>query len=121
MNEITQTTNDPNDEWFENYPYDEIVVGQTARMVRTLTVQDIQAFAAVSGDTNGVQDVFVRVLSSTAVIRASTNAADGQLTAGIATFNKDGSSTDKGLGWTKSCLSKGEKRDPSKKVLRASD
>ena len=52
MNEITETTNDPNNEWFENYPYDEILVGQTARMVRTLTVQDIQAFAAVSGDTN---------------------------------------------------------------------
>ncbi len=52
MNDITDTTNDPNNEWFENYPYDEIVVGQTARLVRTLTVADIQAFAAVSGDTN---------------------------------------------------------------------
>ncbi len=52
MNEITDTTNDPNNEWFENYPYDEIVVGQTARLVRTLSVADIQAFAAVSGDTN---------------------------------------------------------------------
>ncbi|MEY2677920.1 MAG: hypothetical protein RLZ00_612 [Pseudomonadota bacterium] len=52
MNDITDTTNDPNNEWFENHPYDEIVVGQTARLVRTLTVADIQAFAAVSGDTN---------------------------------------------------------------------
>ncbi len=52
MNDITDTTNDPNNEWFENYPYDSIVVGQVARLVRTLTLADIQAFAAVSGDTN---------------------------------------------------------------------
>ncbi len=52
MNDITETTNDPNNEWLENYPYDDIVVGQAARMVRTLTLADIQAFAAVSGDTN---------------------------------------------------------------------
>ena len=52
MNDILDTTNDPNNEWLENYPYDSIVVGQVARMVRTLTVADIQAFAAVSGDTN---------------------------------------------------------------------
>lgn len=52
MNEITATTNDPNDEWFENYPYDDIQVGQVAQTVRTLTLEDIQAFAAVSGDTN---------------------------------------------------------------------
>jgi phosphate acetyltransferase len=52
MNDITETTNDPNNEWLENHPYDDIVVGQAARMVRTLTVADIQAFAAVSGDTN---------------------------------------------------------------------
>ena len=52
MNEITATTNDPRDEWFENYPYDDISVGQSAHMVRTLKLQDIQAFAAVSGDTN---------------------------------------------------------------------
>jgi phosphate acetyltransferase len=51
MNDITDTTNDPNNEWFENYPYDSIVVGQVARLVRTLTLADIQAFAAVSGDT----------------------------------------------------------------------
>lgn len=43
----------PNDtELIENYVFDEITVGQSARLVRTLTLQDIQAFAAVSGDTN---------------------------------------------------------------------
>ncbi|MGI9151095.1 MAG: MaoC/PaaZ C-terminal domain-containing protein, partial [Limnohabitans sp.] len=52
MNDITETTNDPHNEWLENYPYDAIVVGQAARLVRTLTLADIQAFAAVSGDTN---------------------------------------------------------------------
>jgi len=52
MNDITETTNDPDNAWLENYPYDAIVVGQSARMVRTLTLADIQAFAAVSGDTN---------------------------------------------------------------------
>jgi phosphate acetyltransferase len=49
---ISAFTNDPNDEWFENYTYDNICVGQSARAVRTLTLEDIQAFAAVSGDTN---------------------------------------------------------------------
>ncbi len=52
MTDITETTNDPKNEWLENYPYDDITIGQTARAVRTLTVADIQAFAAVSGDTN---------------------------------------------------------------------
>ena len=52
MNDITETTNDPQNAWLENHPYDTIVVGQAARMVRTLTLADIQAFAAVSGDTN---------------------------------------------------------------------
>ena len=52
MNDITETTNDPHNAWLENYPYDAIAVGQSARMVRTLTLADIQAFAAVSGDTN---------------------------------------------------------------------
>lgn len=36
----------------ENFTYDEITVGQSARLLRTLTLADIQAFAAVSGDTN---------------------------------------------------------------------
>jgi len=36
----------------ENHPYDELKVGMAASMLRTLTLADIQAFAAVSGDTN---------------------------------------------------------------------
>lgn len=39
-------------EWIENVTYDEMSVGQSARLIRTLTEADIQAFAAVSGDTN---------------------------------------------------------------------
>jgi phosphate acetyltransferase len=41
-----------NTDFVENVLYDEITVGQSARLMRTLTVEDIQAFAAVSGDTN---------------------------------------------------------------------
>ncbi|MFY7941352.1 MAG: bifunctional enoyl-CoA hydratase/phosphate acetyltransferase [Burkholderiaceae bacterium] len=36
----------------ENATYDEISLGQTAQLIRTLTLDDIRAFAAVSGDTN---------------------------------------------------------------------
>ena len=36
--------------WMENITYDELSVGHSARLVRTVTLQDIQAFAAVSGD-----------------------------------------------------------------------
>ena len=39
-------------ETIDNFVFDEISIGQTARTVRTLTLDDIQAFAAVSGDTN---------------------------------------------------------------------
>ena len=39
-------------EFVENVTYDEISIGQSARLMRTLTLTDIQAFAAVSGDTN---------------------------------------------------------------------
>lgn len=39
-------------DWIENVTYEEIAIGQTARTVRTLTLDDIRAFAAVSGDTN---------------------------------------------------------------------
>nr|WP_319563946.1 bifunctional enoyl-CoA hydratase/phosphate acetyltransferase [uncultured Rhodoferax sp.] len=39
-------------ELIENYTYPEIHIGQSARLLRTLTLQDISAFAAVSGDTN---------------------------------------------------------------------
>jgi phosphate acetyltransferase len=36
----------------ENVTYDELHIGQSARLVRTLALSDIQAFAAVSGDYN---------------------------------------------------------------------
>lgn len=36
----------------ENFTYNEISLGQSAQLVRTLTLDDIRAFAAVSGDTN---------------------------------------------------------------------
>jgi phosphate acetyltransferase len=39
-------------EFIENVTFDEIAIGQSARLLRTLTMEDIQAFAAVSGDTN---------------------------------------------------------------------
>ena len=39
-------------EYVENITYDELTIGQSARHVRTLTLADIQAFAAVSGDIN---------------------------------------------------------------------
>jgi len=42
----------PASEWLENVTYDELLVGQSARLLRTLSTSDIQAFAAVSGDTN---------------------------------------------------------------------
>ena len=41
-----------NTDLIENVTYDEITLGQNARLLRTLTLADIQAFAAVSGDTN---------------------------------------------------------------------
>ena len=36
----------------ENVTYDELAIGQSARLVRVLTQADIQAFALVSGDVN---------------------------------------------------------------------
>jgi phosphate acetyltransferase len=39
-------------EFIENVTFDEIIVGMNARLLRTLSLQDIQSFAAVSGDTN---------------------------------------------------------------------
>ncbi|MDD2881884.1 MAG: bifunctional enoyl-CoA hydratase/phosphate acetyltransferase [Rhodoferax sp.] len=39
-------------ELIENYTFPEIKIGQSARLLRTLSVEDITAFAAVSGDTN---------------------------------------------------------------------
>lgn len=41
-----------NNDYAENHTFDELRIGQSARLLRTLTPQDIQAFAAVSGDTN---------------------------------------------------------------------
>ncbi len=40
------------DDFVENHTFEELQIGQSARLMRTLTPQDIQAFAAVSGDTN---------------------------------------------------------------------
>ncbi len=40
------------DDFVDNHTFDELQIGQSARLLRTLTPQDIQAFAAVSGDTN---------------------------------------------------------------------
>lgn len=39
-------------EWLENVTHAELQIGQSQTLVRTLTQQDILAFAAVSGDTN---------------------------------------------------------------------
>jgi phosphate acetyltransferase len=39
-------------ELVENYLFNEISLGQSSRLLRTLTLEDIKAFAAVSGDTN---------------------------------------------------------------------
>jgi len=39
-------------DFVENHTFDELQIGQSARLLRTLTLHDIQAFAAVSGDTN---------------------------------------------------------------------
>ena len=39
-------------DFIENITYDELAIGQCATLTRTLTLDDIRAFAAVSGDTN---------------------------------------------------------------------
>ena len=39
-------------EFIENRTYDEIAVGETATLVRTLRPEDIQMFAIMSGDIN---------------------------------------------------------------------
>ena len=41
-----------NTEWQENVTFDELSIGQSKRLFRTLSLDDIKAFAAVSGDTN---------------------------------------------------------------------
>lgn len=57
MMSLTTTTtprSDRSDEvdLIENVTFDELQIGQSARLVRALSQADIQAFAAVSGDTN---------------------------------------------------------------------
>ena len=42
----------PTNEWMENVTFDEMSIGQSARLLRTVTQADIEAFAAVSGDIN---------------------------------------------------------------------
>jgi phosphate acetyltransferase len=44
--------NDALDNMIENVTFDEMSIGQSAELVRTLTQADVQAFAAVSGDSN---------------------------------------------------------------------
>lgn len=39
-------------EWIENRPYDDIAIGETAVLTRTVTHEDINRFAQVSGDFN---------------------------------------------------------------------
>jgi len=39
-------------DYIENRTFDEIKVGDSARLVRTLTKDDINIFAAMSGDVN---------------------------------------------------------------------
>lgn len=41
-----------NTEWMENVTFDEMSVGQTAQLQRTVTLDDVKAFASVSGDIN---------------------------------------------------------------------
>lgn len=42
----------PHDDLIENTTFDEITMGQSAQLVRTIGIDDIRAFAAVSWDTN---------------------------------------------------------------------
>lgn len=44
--------NESSSDTIENVTFDELSVGQSAQLMRTLSVDDIRAFAAVSGDTN---------------------------------------------------------------------
>lgn len=44
--------NDKSSDLIENHTFEELSVGQSSEMVRALTLADIRAFAAVSGDTN---------------------------------------------------------------------
>lgn len=48
----TETQDQAEALWMENVTYDELNLGMSARLLRTVTLEDIQAFAAVSGDIN---------------------------------------------------------------------
>ncbi|QIL44937.1 bifunctional enoyl-CoA hydratase/phosphate acetyltransferase [Acidovorax sp. HDW3] len=52
MNSNSSNSNANDALWMENVTYEELSVGQSARLVRTITLEDIHAFAAVSGDIN---------------------------------------------------------------------
>lgn len=39
-------------DYIENITYEELSVGQSGQLLRTLTEDDVRAFAAISGDTN---------------------------------------------------------------------
>lgn len=52
MNTHSEANNTVDTLWMENVTYDELSLGQSARLLRTVTLEDIQAFAAVSGDIN---------------------------------------------------------------------
>jgi acyl dehydratase len=43
---------DHSSEFLENHPFADLLVGDSASLVRTVTNRDIQLFAAVSGDVN---------------------------------------------------------------------
>ena len=57
--------------FIENRPFDDIKIGDSAELIRTLTAQDIDAFAVVSGDVNPAHvdvefaegDVFHKVIA----------------------------------------------------------
>lgn len=38
----------------ENHVFDELKIGKSAQLVRTLTIEDIELFAIMSGDVNPV-------------------------------------------------------------------
>jgi phosphate acetyltransferase len=49
---MNSTPIDSATEMIENVPFDELRIGQSADLVRTLTEDDVHSFAAVSGDSN---------------------------------------------------------------------
>jgi phosphate acetyltransferase len=49
---LLHSMNDIASHIIENITYDELQIGQSARQIRTLSLDDIKAFAAVSGDIN---------------------------------------------------------------------